>query len=222
MGGRFAEEIADTCANGQVSGLGRRSLGRSTRTGWECLPVKEDAADRLRETTTDSERIYEGKIVSLRVDQVELPDGGSSAREIVVHGGGVAAVPVTDAGEVLLVRQWRHPAGEVLLELPAGTLEPDEDPEVAIARELAEEIEHRAGSIEHLADIYTSPGFCTEVISLYLATDLEPAAGEADADENIEIVRMPLQKALRLCHEGGIRDGKSIAGLMLAAGRLQE
>lgn len=184
--------------------------------------MTDNAADRLREITVDTEQIYEGRIVSLRVDQVELPGGQRSVREIVVHGGGVAAVPLTDAGEVLLVRQWRHPAGEVLLELPAGTLEPDEEPEVALARELAEEIGQRAGEIEHLTDIYTSPGFSTEVIHLYLATGLEPATGEADADENIEIVRMTLQEALRLCREGGIRDGKSVAGLLLAAARFQE
>ncbi len=182
--------------------------------------MTDEAEERLRERTLASEEIYAGKIVGLRVDQVELPGGRRSEREIVVHRGGVAAVPVTEAGDVLLVRQWRHPTDEVLLELPAGTVEQGEKPESTLRRELVEEIEHRAETIEHLADIYTSPGYSTEIIGLYLATELEPAAGEVDFDENLEVVRMPLRDAVRLCRDGGIRDGKSVSGLLLAAARL--
>ena len=182
--------------------------------------MNDNAADRLRETTIGSEQIYEGKIVGLQVDDVELPGGRRSAREIVVHRGGVAAVAVTDKWEVLLVRQWRHPARKVLLELPAGTLEEGEASEVTLRRELIEEVDHHAGAIEHLGDIYTSPGYCTEVIGLYLATELEPAAGAGDDDETIEVVRIPFKEALQMCRDGGIRDGKSVAGLFLAAARL--
>lgn len=179
----------------------------------------DDAADRLREKTVDSEQIYEGKVVSLKVDEVQLPDGARSRREIVVHRGAVAAVPLTEDGHVIMVRQWRHPAGEALLEIPAGTLEEGEKPEATLQRELAEEIGQTAGEIEHLSDIYTAPGYSTEVIGLYLATDLEPTDGEADEDENIEIVQMPLDEALRMCRAGELRDAKSVAALLLTAAR---
>ncbi len=179
--------------------------------------MTEEPVDRLRETTVRSEAIYDGRIVSLRIDEVELPDGGRSQREIVSHPGAVAAVPLTDAGDVLLVRQWRHPAGKALVEIPAGTREPDECIEDTLRRELVEEIGYSAGRIEHLAEIYTAPGYTSELISVYLARQLLPAEGEADFDEKIEVVQLPLTEAIDLCFNGGIRDGKSVAGLLLVA-----
>lgn len=185
----------------------------------ECSTVRDDAAERLRETTIESEHIYRGRIVTLRIDEVRLPGEGRSRREVVEHPGAVAAVALTDAGEVLLVRQWRHPVEEVLIEVPAGTLEEGELPEATLARELAEEIGQQPRKVEHLGDIYVSPGYSDEVISLYLATDLVPASAEADADENIEVVRIPFDEAVARCHAGEIRDSKTVAALLLAASR---
>lgn len=183
------------------------------------VAVEPPAEDRLRERTLASERIYEGVVVGLRVDEVELPDGRRSHREIVEHRGAVAAVAVAD-GRVLMVRQWRHPAAEVLLEIPAGTREEGERPEETLRRELVEEIGHAAGRIEHLADLHTAPGYSSELIGIYLATELEPADGDADADENLEVVRLPIADALAMCTSGELRDGKTVAGLLLAAARM--
>jgi len=184
--------------------------------------VTEDASNRLREVTVNSERVYEGKIINLRVDDVELPDGGSSKREIVEHRGAVAAVPITKDGEVILVRQWRHAAGRVMLEIPAGTREQGEDMIETMRRELVEEIGHRAGQIEPLAEVFVTPGYSTEVIGLYLATELEPAEGASEADEKIELVRAPLSDALEWCRDGELNDAKTVAGLLLAAMRLEQ
>ncbi|MEA3400607.1 MAG: NUDIX hydrolase [Armatimonadota bacterium] len=183
--------------------------------------MSENPTERLMERTLRSEQVYSGRVVGLRVDDVELPGGGRCTREVVEHRGAVAAVPVTGDREVLMVRQWRHPAGEVLLEIPAGTLEADERPEETMRRELVEETGHRAGCIEHMADLYTAPGYSTEVISVYLATELESAAGEGDTDEQIEVVRLPFDEALLRCWSGELRDSKTVAGLLLAAGRLE-
>jgi ADP-ribose pyrophosphatase len=182
--------------------------------------MSRSADDRLREVTTATTRVFEGNLIGVRVDEVRLPDGRESRREIVEHRGAVAAVPVTDAGEVILVRQWRHPAGEALLEIPAGTREIDEEPARTLHRELAEEIGQRAGSIELLAEVYVAPGYSTELIGLYLATDLSPADGDTDEDENIEIVRVPLREAIRMCRDGELADSKTVAALLLAGVRL--
>lgn len=182
--------------------------------------MTESAGNRLREVTTASERVFDGKLISVRVDDVRLPDGGISKREIVEHRGAVAAVPLTAEGEVVFVRQWRHPAGEALLEIPAGTREGDEEPVETLRREMVEEIGHRAGSIELLAEVYTAPGYSTELIGLYLATNLTPADGESDDDETIEIVRVPLQEALRMCRDGELVDAKTVSALLLAGVRL--
>ena len=184
--------------------------------------MPESAEDRLRELTVSSQREYDGKIINLRVDDVELPDGGSSKREIVEHRGAVAAVPLAANGDVILVRQWRHAASCVVLEIPAGTREQGEDMIETMRRELVEEIGHCAGRIESLSEVFVSPGYSTELIGLYLATELEPAAGEADADEKIELVRVPLSEALEWCRNGELNDAKTVTGLLLAAMRVQE
>jgi len=181
--------------------------------------VNEDASARLQETTIASRTVFTGRLLRLRVDEVTLPGGGSSTREIVEHPGAVAAVAL-EGEDVLLVRQWRHPAGEVLLEIPAGTLEPGEEPEATVRRELVEEIGRRAGRVEHLMDFYVAPGYSSELIRLYLATELEAASGETDTDENIEVVRVPLAEAVARCRAGALRDGKTVTALLLAAARL--
>ncbi|MBI2871982.1 MAG: NUDIX hydrolase [Chloroflexi bacterium] len=172
------------------------------------------------ETTIQSDRVFEGQVVGLRVDQVRLPDGRMSRREIVEHRGATCMVALDADKNVLLVQQYRKPTEQVLLEVPAGTLEPGESPEECARRELEEETGYTARQIEPLADFYTSPGFCTERIFAYLATDLRPASRKLDEDEAIELVRVPFVQAVEMAYRGEIRDAKTIASLLLAAQRL--
>lgn len=182
--------------------------------------MSEHSSDDLRETTLSTRRIYQGRVVSLRVDEVELPGGRRSEREVVEHPGAVGAVALTDAGEVLLVRQWRHAVGEVVLEIPAGTRDQDETAEQCMSRELAEEVGRRPGRLVSLGAIYVSPGYSNETIHLFLATELTEATAHADFDEAIHVIALPLDEALTMCRDGRIRDGKTAAGLLLAAERL--
>lgn len=161
-----------------------------------------------------SERIYDGLVVSLRRDEVALPSGRTAVREIVEHRGAVAVVPITDAGEVLLVRQYRAPIGRRLLEVPAGTIEPGESVEACAARELAEEVGMRARRWRRLGAIYPSPGFLTEVVHLFAADGLSAYRLEAE-EEDLDVVRVPLTEARALVTSGDIADAKSVAAILL-------
>ncbi len=167
----------------------------------------------IPERVLSTRRIYDGHVVSLRVDEVELPSGRRAEREIVEHRGAVAVVPVID-GDVLLVRQHRMAAGRALLEIPAGTIEPGEAVEACLQRELAEEVGMRAGRIQHLVTFYPSPGFLTEAVHLYVAHDLSPYRLQAE-EEDLAVVRVPLERARSLVADGEILDAKSIIGLLL-------
>jgi len=169
-----------------------------------------------QEHTLHSERIYRGRLVGLRVDTVELPSGGQSKREIVEHGACTAIVALDSEDNVLLVRQYRKPVEKVLLELPAGSVESGEDSLDCARRELGEETGYAAEIWEKLGFFYSSPGFCTEEMHVYVATGLTPVESDADDDENIDVVRVPLSKAPELIASGEICDAKSIAGLLLA------
>ena len=169
-----------------------------------------------QERTLHTERIYQGRLVGLRVDTVELPSGRKTKREIVEHGGVAAIVAIDSENNVLLVRQYRKPVERVLLEIPAGGMEPGEDALVCARRELEEETGFSAERWEELGFFYTSPGFCTEQMHLYLATELRPAKNAADDDENIELVRVPLTSVPELIASGEVCDAKSIAGLLMA------
>ncbi len=169
------------------------------------------------ERVIDSRRIYEGRIVNLREDTVELDDGRRALREVVEHADVVAIIPLDEAGRVVMVRQYRLPVAQVLLEVPAGGVEPGESVEEAAQRELQEETGQRAGRLQPLGGFYVSPGYCSEFIHVLLATDLAESAAEADPDEQITVERVPLAEALRLVESGAVRDSKSIIGLLLAA-----
>src|SRR2546426_2301400 len=162
-----------------------------------------------------SRRIYEGRVISLRTDDVELRSGQRAAREIVEHRGAVAVVPVIN-GDVVLVRQFRAAVGRALLEIPAGSVEPGETIEACLQRELAEEIGMRAGRTEHLITFYPSPGFLTEAVHVYAAGELTPHRLLAE-EEDLTVVRVPLARAAALGAHGAIGDAKSIIGLLLAA-----
>ena len=171
-----------------------------------------------------SEQIYEGHVISLRRDTVAMPGGGDSVREVVHHPGAVAVVALDPDGRVLLVRQWRTPAGRVLLEIPAGTLDVDpatgatEDPDLAARRELEEETGYRARTWQRLTSFFTAPGFTSEHMTLYLATDLVPAHPDErlgpDEDEHLRLERRSLDNALAAVDTGEIADAKSIVGLL--------
>ena len=183
----------------------------------------EERDERLRETTLDRRSLHEGRFIRFRVDTIRAPDGQVYQREVVDHPGAVAVLAL-DGDDLLLVRQYRTAAGRVLLEIPAGTLERNadgttEDPALAAPRELAEETGQHARNWRRLAHFWTAPGFATEDMTLYLATELAPVADYAgpDADEHLEVVRLPWREAVGLAESGAIEDAKSLIGLYLLA-----
>jgi ADP-ribose pyrophosphatase len=168
-----------------------------------------------------SRQIYKGRIVDLHLEHVTLPNGHAVDLEVMHHPGASAVAAVDDAQQVVLIRQFRHAAGGYIWELPAGVLAPAEKPAACAARELREEAGLVAGELRHLGTIFTTPGFCDERIHLFLAQRLREDAHAHEADEVIaEIARVPLRQALGRIREGDIVDGKTIAGLHLAAAAL--
>lgn len=159
--------------------------------------------------------VYRGRIVHLTIEDVTLPNGHQTPLEIVRHPGAAAVATLDGTGRVTLLRQYRHAAGGWLWEVPAGKLDPGEAPDTCAARELREEAGLVAGRLEHVGSIVTCPGFCDEVIHLFLATDLSTAPTELGADEVIDTVEtIPVDRALAMVRTGEIRDAKTIAALM--------
>jgi ADP-ribose pyrophosphatase len=173
----------------------------------------------MPERTISSERRYEGRTISLRVDQVTLDSGRRASREVVEHPGAVAIL-AWDGVRLAMVRQWRHATGAALLEIPAGTLEPGEEPLATARRELAEEIGRAAGSWLRGPVFFTAPGFCTELMHTFLATDLTVASAVADDDEEIEASWLTLDESLAAIDDGRVRDAKTLAGILWLARHL--
>ncbi len=167
----------------------------------------------FEEKTISSERLYEGAILNLRRDEVTVKNG-ISHREIVEHSGGAVMVAVTPAGRIVMVRQYRKPAGRVVLEVPAGKLDPGEDPLEAARRELREETGYTAGHVQYLLRCYPSVGYSEEILYLYLCTDLKP--GETDFDENeaIDVEEMDPDTLQKMVMAGEIEDGKTVIALL--------
>ena len=174
----------------------------------------------LTEATLESTSLYQGTILSLRKDRVRLPNGRLTTREIVEHSDSVCMVALDAAGKVALVRQYRKAVERDLLEVPAGGIDPGEDPEAAARRELQEEIGHTAGWLQPLGGYYLAPGWCDEYMYAYLATELSPDPRSQDYDEIVETRWVPLGDTLELMARGEIRDAKSIAALLLAMRRV--
>jgi len=168
--------------------------------------------------TLATETIYKGKIFDINIDSIREGDV-EYKREIVVHKGSCVVIPVFDDGTVALVRQYRHAAGKYLLEICAGTLNADEDPELGARRELEEEVGVTAGKIEKLCEFYVSPGFLTEKMHLYLATELTKTQQMLEDDEILTVERFTLPHALEMVRTGRIEDAKTIIGLTLAAAK---
>ena len=168
-----------------------------------------------------SETTYEGRAFSVRRDQVKLPDGGVTTLDIVHHSGAVTIVPVDGEGNMWFVRQYRHAASKVMLELPAGTLEDDEDPRQCAIRELQEEIDMGARKMAPLGSFYMVPGYSTEFMHVFLATDLYPSSLPEDDNEFLEVEKMSVQQVYALARAGEIDDGKTLAALTLAQSKLE-
>ncbi|HSA61198.1 MAG TPA: NUDIX hydrolase [Nitrospiraceae bacterium] len=160
-----------------------------------------------------TKNIYKGKVVTLNVDTVLLPNGLTVELETIRHPGAAAVVPMKDSETVVLIRQFRHAAGGFIFEIPAGKLNPGEDPLSCASRELEEEVGYRASSFELLSSIFTAPGFADEVIHIYKATGLSKGRQQLDRDEVLDVIEMPLSEAVKNIEEGGIRDAKTIVGL---------
>jgi ADP-ribose pyrophosphatase len=158
--------------------------------------------------------IYAGRVVTLRLRDVPGQDGRLHVREIVEHAPAAAVVAIDEAGDILLVRQLRPAVDQVLLELPAGILDPGEDPLTCARRELQEETGYTADHLELLIRFYPSPGFCTEVLYVYVAEGLRECAGQPDDDEDLELVRLPFTQAIDLVRRGEITDSKTVVGLL--------
>jgi ADP-ribose pyrophosphatase len=173
----------------------------------------------VTERTVSSQRAFEGRLINLRVDEVELDDGRRARREVVEHPGAVAML-AWDGARLAMVRQWRHAAGGELVEIPAGTMDPDEEPLTTAARELREEASLGAARWEAGPRFFTAPGFCTEVIQLFLATELSELPGVSEPDEQIELAWVSLTDALAAIDSGTVTDAKSIAGIYWLARRL--
>lgn len=163
-----------------------------------------------------SKNIYTGRIVTLNLETVTLPNGATVELEIIHHPGAAAVVPMKDDRTVVLIRQYRHAVGGYIYEIPAGKLHPGEDPRDCAARELEEEIGYRAASFDLLLSFYTTPGFTDELIHIYRATGLTRGTQNLGNDEVLEAIEMPLESAIDRIADGTIRDGKTIVGLQVA------
>lgn len=168
----------------------------------------------LKEKSLSQEYKYKGRVISLRVDKAELPNGDTAVREVIEHNGGVCVAAITEDDEVLMVKQFRYPYMEEIYELPAGKRDGDEEPLICGKRELREETGAEAGEYLFIGQLYPSPGYCGEIISMYVAKDLTFGNNELDKDEFLVCEKMPLNKAVSMVLNGEIKDAKTQAALL--------
>jgi ADP-ribose pyrophosphatase len=169
-----------------------------------------------RERVLDSQHVYRGRAVHVRVDSVAKPNGKKTTREVVEHVDCVAILPIDSKGNILLVRQFRHPVNKELLELPAGSIDPGETPEEAATRELREETGYKPGKLERLGGFYAAPGYCTEYLHFFRASQLEKSPLTAEDTDEIEVVPVSPADVLGLVASGKVCDAKTIAGFRIA------
>lgn len=171
---------------------------------------------KLTEKRISGETVFDGKIMHVRRDVVELSDGSETFREVVDHSGGVCVLALDDENRVLTVRQFRYPFEQVLQEIPAGKLERGEDPDEAAKRELREETGAVAGRMERLGEIYPTPAYCGEIIRMYLARDLVFGENDLDEGEFLDVVRVPFDELVEKVMTGEIRDAKTVVAVLKA------
>ena len=175
--------------------------------------------DMLFEKTVSKETIYEGRVFDVEIKEILTPEGHTSHREIVKHNGGACILPIDEEGNCYLVKQFRSPFEKVMLEAPAGKIEKGEDPLNCASREITEETGFTAGKIEPAGNMVATPGYCSEVIYLYIGTELEYKGGTPDENEYISTVKMPLKDAIEMADNGTINDSKTVILLYKAARR---
>ena len=168
------------------------------------------------EKTLESQELYKGRIIRVLRDRVELSDGTETLREVVAHPGGVTVIPVDEAENVYCVRQFRYPYGEHVLETPAGKLEPGEDPLECAVRELGEETGFTAERYVSLGYIYPSPGYCQEIIYIYIATGLKSGEKHLDEGEFLDVEKYPLDTLVEMAMGGELKDAKTVVGVLKA------
>lgn len=174
----------------------------------------------FEEQTLSTERIYEGRIINLRKDKVTVVNG-TSEREIVEHPGGAVIAAMKDDGRMIMVRQYRKPARRVMLEVPAGKLDPGEEPEAAALRELREETGYRAGKIRFLTRLYPSVGYSEELLYLYLCTELTSGETAFDENEAIDVEEYAVEDLYSMAMRGELEDGKSLVAVLMVRGLLE-
>lgn len=170
-----------------------------------------------KERTIERKRIFDGRILKLELHQVMLENGRTAERELIFHQGGVGVLPITDKGEVILVKQFRKPYDSETIEIPAGKKEPGEEPESCAVRELEEETGIKAEKLTFLADMYPSPGYTDEIVHIYKAEGLTYGEMSADEDEFIEVLKYPISDAVEMISGGYIKDAKTIIAILMAA-----
>ncbi len=176
--------------------------------------------DMLFEKTVSRETVFEGKVFEVEIKEITTPEGKTSHREIVKHNGGSCILPIDKDGNCYLVKQFRSPFEKVMLEAPAGKIEKGEDPLFCASREITEETGLTAGKIESVGSMVATPGYCSEIIYLYIGTELEYKGGTPDENEYISTVKMPLMEALEMADNGLIKDSKTMILLYKASRRL--
>lgn len=165
----------------------------------------------FEEKTINSEKIYNGKIIEVQIDEVQLPDGKTSKRELVKHPGAVAVIPITKENKIVLVEQYRKPLEKSIIEIPAGKVDKGEDPEITAVRELEEETGYTTSELSFVTSFYTSPGFADEFMQIFITDELKPvqAPRKKDEDEFLEVMELTLDEAKQLVEEERIHDAKT-------------
>ena len=176
----------------------------------------------MREKTIKSESIFEGRVFHVKRDDIELENGAKSFREIILHNGGSSIVALNDKNELFLVRQYRYATGEELYEIPAGKLEAGEDAKDCAARELIEETGYEAKKVEHLITFYPTPGYSSESIRVYKATDLHFVGQHLDEGEFLDVLTVSIDEALNMISDGRIKDGKTVVGILMVANNMSQ